>query len=80
MALIAVNILGCELLGNPNSQGNGSSPVDNEDTDNPALLSICDDLSFSMYVEESIAETVRKMEQMKMAAVNGLQDMKWWEW
>lgn len=67
--MIAVNVIGCELNGSPTGSGNGPSP--NDDLDNPALASICDDLSFSMYVEESIAETVRRMEQMKMAAVNG---------
>lgn len=35
------------------------------------LLSICDDLSFSMYVEESITDTVRAIEMLKKNAVNG---------
>lgn len=35
------------------------------------LQSICDDLSFSMYVEESITETVRAIETLKKKAVNG---------
>lgn len=40
-------------------------------TDLP-LQSICDDLSFSMYVEESITDTVRAIEILKKKAVNGL--------
>lgn len=36
------------------------------------LQSICDDLSFSMYVEESITDTVRAIEMLKKRAVNGL--------
>lgn len=44
--------------------------MNNERTET-ALTSICDDLSFSMYVEESIVETVRELEQKKGKAVNG---------
>lgn len=44
--------------------------MNNERTET-ALASICDDLSFSMYVEESIVETIRKLEQKKSKAVNG---------
>lgn len=36
-----------------------------------ALQSICDDLSFSMYVEESITDIVRAIETLKKKAVNG---------
>lgn len=44
--------------------------MNNERTET-ALASICDDLSFSMYVEESIVETCRELEQKKIKAVNG---------
>lgn len=44
--------------------------MNNERTET-ALASICDDLSFSMYVEESIVETIRELEQKKTKAVNG---------
>lgn len=44
--------------------------MNNERTET-ALASICDDLSFSMYVEESIVETIRELEQKKGRAVNG---------
>lgn len=44
--------------------------MNNERTET-ALSTICDDLSFSMYVEESIVETIRKLEQKKIKAVNG---------
>lgn len=47
--------------------------MNNERTDT-ALASICDDLSFSMYVEESIVETIRELEQKKIKAVNGNND------
>lgn len=44
--------------------------LNNERTEN-ALASICDDLSFSMYVEESTVETIRELEAKKSKAVNG---------
>lgn len=44
--------------------------LNNERTEN-ALASICDDLSFSMYVEEGIVETIRELETKKTKAVNG---------
>lgn len=69
LALIAVNVLG-EDLDTENAmqmiQG-----LNNERTES-AIASICDDLSFSMYVEESIAEVIRKMELKKSKAVNGM--------
>lgn len=47
--------------------------MNNERTET-ALASICDDLSFSMYVEESIVETIRELELKKSRAVNGNYD------
>lgn len=67
VALIAVNVLGTELsdeLGDEAAEQQAAS-VD------AAPLSMCDDLSFSMYVDESVAEVVRDMEAKKTAAVNG---------
>ncbi|XP_053957990.1 centrosomal protein of 104 kDa [Anastrepha ludens] len=63
--------------------GNGSAATNNELSNaeiagsagaavgiaEPALVSICDDLLFSMYVEESIAEIIREMEEKKLQAV-----------
>lgn len=63
-----------------NGNGNGTAAMSNEQNNieliaptgsagEPALVSICDDLLFSMYVEESIAEIVRVMEEKKLQAV-----------
>lgn len=71
VALIAVNVLG-EDLDTENAMQVIQS-LNNERTES-AIVSICDDLSFSMYVEESIAEVIRKMETKKAKAVNGKMD------
>lgn len=68
VALIAVNVLG-EHLSTENAMQVVQSR-NNERTDT-ALASICDDLSFSMYVEETIVETIRELERKKAKAVNG---------
>lgn len=68
VALIAINVLG-EYLSAENAMQLIQS-MNNERTET-ALSTICDDLSFSMYVEESIVETIRKLEQKKIKAVNG---------
>lgn len=68
VALIAINVLG-EYLSTENAMQLIQN-MNNERTDT-ALASICDDLSFSMYVEESIVETIRELEQKKIKAVNG---------
>lgn len=68
VALIAVNVLG-EHLSTENATQLINN-INNERTES-AIASICDDLSFSMYVEETIAEVIRKMEQKKSNAVNG---------
>lgn len=68
VALIAVNVLG-ECLSTENAM-EIIEKINNERTEN-ALASICDDLSFSMYVEEGIVETIRELEQKKAKAVNG---------
>lgn len=64
MALIAVNVIGFDV---------GSEHLIKlaESGGDLALQSICDDLSFSMYVEESITDTVREIETLKKKAVNG---------
>ncbi|XP_035904417.1 centrosomal protein of 104 kDa isoform X1 [Anopheles stephensi] len=75
VALLAINILGEELTSEElaASQGNVTSLLNaipaNIDTLNSSLASACDDLSYSMYVEESICEVVRKMELLKVQAV-----------
>lgn len=68
VALIAMNVLG-EYLSTENAMQLIQN-MNNERTET-ALSSICDDLSFSMYVEESIVETIRELEQKKLKAVNG---------
>lgn len=68
VALIAINVLG-EYLSTENAMQLIQN-MNNERTET-ALASICDDLSFSMYVEENIVETIRELEQKKLKAVNG---------
>ncbi|XP_058124047.1 centrosomal protein of 104 kDa [Anopheles ziemanni] len=75
VALLAINILGEELTADElaSMQGNVSSLMNavppNIDALNGSLASACDDLSYSMYVEESICEVVRRMEILKIQAV-----------
>lgn len=66
--MIAINVLG-ESMSTENAM-QLMERLNNERTEN-ALASICDDLSFSMYVEESIVETIRELETKKSKAVNG---------
>lgn len=61
---MAVNVIGQTI-----SSNDEEIPV--RSNSGNVLLSICDDLSFSMYVEESISEVVRVMETKKLLAVNG---------
>ncbi|XP_068139975.1 centrosomal protein of 104 kDa isoform X1 [Drosophila tropicalis] len=79
ISLLAVNILGEDLdVGNGNGddqqQLNSSSTSDAAPLDTAtgelALASICDDLLFSMYVEESIVHYIRELEMRKTQAVN----------
>ncbi|XP_055901824.1 centrosomal protein of 104 kDa isoform X2 [Eupeodes corollae] len=80
IALIAVNVLGEDLECNSNGAGGGggeessataaAGEVQLTENGEPALASMCDDLLFSMYVEESIAEIIREMEEKKSKAVN----------
>uniref|UniRef100_A0A182J1Y5 TOG domain-containing protein n=1 Tax=Anopheles atroparvus TaxID=41427 RepID=A0A182J1Y5_ANOAO len=75
VALLAINILGEELTADElaSMQGNASALMNavppNIDALNSSLASACDDLSYSMYVEESICEVVRRMEILKIQAV-----------
>lgn len=71
VALIAINVLG-EYLSTENAMQLIQNM--NNERNETALASICDDLSFSMYVEESIVETIRELEQKKTKAVNGIYD------
>lgn len=68
LALLAVNVLGEEF--NPNSNDLSHLRLKtSDDTFEVALSSITDDLSYCMYVEESIVELVKKLEQLKLKAV-----------
>lgn len=68
VALIAVNVLGTELSADGTDEVNEQLAASATDV---VPLSVCDDLSFSMYVDESVADVVREMESKKSAAVNG---------
>lgn len=68
LALLAVNVLGEEF----NPSCNDISHLKLKHPDNAtevALSSIADDLSYCMYVEESIVEIVKKLEKLKQKAV-----------
>lgn len=68
LALLAVNVLGEEF--NPNCNDLSHLKLKNpDDTLDVALSSITDDLSYCMYVEESIVEIVKKLEELKLKAV-----------
>ncbi|XP_021702895.1 centrosomal protein of 104 kDa isoform X1 [Aedes aegypti] len=74
VALLAINILGEELTTEElaSIQSNtallNATPA-NIEALNSSLASMCDDLSYSMYVEEGICDVVRKMELLKVQAV-----------
>ncbi|EDV32027.1 uncharacterized protein Dana_GF14244, isoform A [Drosophila ananassae] len=77
ISLMAVNVLGEDLELNPNNgNGNGEDNLGNEAppldtaTGELALASICDDLLFSMYVEDSVVQCIRELEQRKALAVS----------
>lgn len=76
VALLAINILGDELTSEElaSIQSNAAllnaTPA-NIEALNSSLASACDDLSYSMYVEEGICDVVRKMELLKVQAVQG---------
>ncbi|KAH8283064.1 hypothetical protein KR054_011978 [Drosophila jambulina] len=79
ISLLAVNVLGEDLEPSPtnNNTNNGEEhhscsdapPLDTA-TGELALASVCDDLLFSMYVEESIVQYIRELEQRKAQAVS----------
>lgn len=64
VGLIAVNLIGFDV-------GSEHLMKLTENGNDIPLQSICDDLSFSMYVEESITDMVRNIETLKKKAVNG---------
>lgn len=66
LALLAVNVLGEEF--HPNDL-NHLRIKNSEESAEIGLSSITDDLSYCMYVEESIVEIVRKLERLKHRAV-----------
>lgn len=69
IALLAVNVLGIEF--NPNCNDISHLKLKNPEDNllEVALSSITDDLSYCMYVHESIVELVKKLEQLKHKAV-----------
>lgn len=68
LALLAVNVLGEEF--NPNCNDLSHLKLKHpDDTVEVALSSITDDLSYCMYVEESIVEIVKRLESLKHKAV-----------
>ncbi|XP_058452384.1 centrosomal protein of 104 kDa isoform X2 [Malaya genurostris] len=74
VALLAINILGEELSNEELASIQSNSALlnvtpTNVETLTNTLASACDDLSYSMYVEESICDVVRKMETLKLQAV-----------
>lgn len=76
VALLAINILGEELTSDELASINSNTallntPPANIEALNSSLASACDDLSYSMYVEEGICDVVRKMELLKLQAVQG---------
>lgn len=77
IALMAVNVLGEDLESSVASSGaavdehlTGETPPIDTATGELALASICDDLLFSMYVEESIVQYIRELEHRKHQAVS----------
>lgn len=68
LALLAVNVLGEEFNPNTNDLSHLKLKNPDDETEVP-LLSITDDLSYCMYVEESIVLIVRNLEQLKLKAV-----------
>lgn len=63
VSLLAVNVLGEDF--NPSDDF-----VPSKENGESQLSSVCDDLLFSMYVEESIAEVIRELELKKSEAVS----------
>ncbi|KAH8405097.1 hypothetical protein KR222_001317, partial [Zaprionus bogoriensis] len=77
IALMAVNVLGEDLEAAAAASGataeeqlTGEAPPVDTATGELALASICDDLLFSMYVEDSIVHVIRELEQRKQQAVS----------
>lgn len=67
VALLAVNILGIEFK--PNDLNVMRVKRLSDETLDVGLASITDDLSYCMYVEESIVDVVKQLEQLKQRAV-----------
>ncbi|KAL7034041.1 hypothetical protein ACKWTF_007830 [Chironomus riparius] len=67
LALLAVNVLGEECQ--PNDLNHLRIKSSTDESTEIGLSSITDDLSYCMYVEESIVDIVKKLEQLKHRAV-----------
>lgn len=68
LALLAVNVLGEKFSPSSNDLSH-LEHKQSDDTMEVTLSSITDDLSYCMYVEESIVEIVKKLENLKHKAV-----------
>lgn len=67
LALLAVNVLGEEFY--PNDLNHLRIKKNSDESLEIGLSSITDDLSYCMYVEESIVDVVKRLEQLKHRAV-----------
>lgn len=67
LALLAVNVLGEEF--HPNDLNHLRIKKNSDESLEIGLASITDDLSYCMYVEESIVDIVKRLEQLKQRAV-----------
>lgn len=63
VSLLAVNVLGEDF-------NSSEDCMQSKENGEAQLSSVCDDLLFSMYVEESIAEVIRELELKKSEAVS----------
>lgn len=70
LALLAVNVLGEEFYPSEQNDLSHLKVKRMSDAQESVLSSITDDLSYCMYVEESIVEIVRKLEKLKLKAVD----------
>jgi centrosomal protein CEP104 len=69
LALLAVNVLGEELIPGSNELCHLKLRSSNIEMPDIGLASLTDDLSYCMYVEESIVDIVKKLEMLKQKAV-----------
>ena len=68
MSLIAVNVLGTEILTRRHSNPENAEKL-NDLVNDPEYWSPYDDLAFEMYVDVDVAKIIREMETKKRLAV-----------